>query len=126
MSSYDEAYDGYKQVHHEGKFSHELVAGAAAFAGIHEWEKRQREEGNTVSHGAAKEFLGAIVAAEADKLIESKGRDYYDEEKLKWDAKKHAEKMYDQQYENQASQWSPDLQQNAYTQQEHHHHHRRD
>ena len=58
--------------------SHEVLAGAAAFLGIHEWENQQRKQGKAVKHEFAKELIGALVAAEADKLIETKGRDAWD------------------------------------------------
>ncbi|KAF3933011.1 hypothetical protein ABW20_dc0105304 [Dactylellina cionopaga] len=99
--SYDQAYGQYQEVHHQGKFSHEAIAGAAAFFGIHEWEKKQRESGQEVSHAKAKEFLGALAAAEADKLFESKGLDKYDEfnrDHAKKQASDQAKELYDQHY----------------------------
>jgi hypothetical protein len=48
-SSLDDAKDNYDQVQNdqpaEGKFSHELIAGAAAFAGFRAFEGEQRKEG---------------------------------------------------------------------------------
>lgn len=35
----------YGQEKHESKLSHELVAGAASFAGMKAWEDHQRKEG---------------------------------------------------------------------------------
>ncbi len=68
---------------------------------MHEFEKKQREDGKTVSHGFAKEALAAIAGAEVDKLVETKGLDFIDREKAKHHAKQNAEKLYDDQYGNQ-------------------------
>lgn len=83
---------------HEGKLSHELVGGAAAFEAMHLFENQQRKEGKTVKHGFAKEALAAFAGAEADKLIETKGLDYVDAEKAKHHAKQNAEQLYDSHY----------------------------
>src|SRR2546423_1403748 len=79
---------------HEGHLSHEIIAGAAAFEAFRAYEKKREKEGHHSNHALAKEMLAAIVAAEADKLIETKGLDYLDREKAKKDAKHAAEKLY--------------------------------
>ncbi|KAK3378471.1 hypothetical protein B0H63DRAFT_452255 [Podospora didyma] len=83
---------------HEAKFSHEFIGGAAAFEAMHIWEKEQRKEGKTVNHGFAKEALAALAGAEADRLVETKGLDFVDREKVRHHAKRQAEELYDQQY----------------------------
>ncbi|KAF4119403.1 Protein of unknown function (DUF3759) [Geosmithia morbida] len=101
MFGFDEAKDVRDEVYgdkHEGKLSHELLGGAAAFEAMHLFENKQRSEGKTVSHGFAKEALAAFAGAEADKLIETKGLDFIDAEKAKHHAKKQAEYLYDNQY----------------------------
>ena len=43
-----ESDEAHRQVYggeHEAKFSHELIAGAASFAGMKAWEDHQRKEG---------------------------------------------------------------------------------
>ncbi|EGX51511.1 hypothetical protein TWF173_003626 [Orbilia oligospora] len=122
MSNYDDAYDSYKQVHHEGKLSHELLAGAASFGAIHEWEKRQRESGEPVKHGVAKEIIGGIAAAEVEKLFETKGLDAWDKHKLKEQAEENAKNLYDQQYGNQP-QYDPNYPPNENVEHHHRHHH---
>ncbi|KAF3941136.1 hypothetical protein ABW19_dt0210502 [Dactylella cylindrospora] len=121
---WDEARDSYSEVHHnnESSLSHELIAGAAAFAGFHEFEKRQRKEGKTVNHGFAKELLAAAAAAEADKLIETKGRDKWDEYRAKEEAKKKSEELYDQHYGGY-DKYDPENQRPHEHIREHHHHH---
>ncbi|KAB8265129.1 hypothetical protein BDV32DRAFT_63168 [Aspergillus pseudonomiae] len=83
---------------HEGHLSHELIAGAASFAGMKAWEDHQRKEGKPVSHAFAKEALAGFVGSQVDRLIETKGRDKFDEIKAKKHAKENAERMYDEHY----------------------------
>ncbi|ORY71120.1 uncharacterized protein BCR38DRAFT_479641 [Pseudomassariella vexata] len=93
----DEVYNG----EHESHLSHEVIGGGAAFEAMKLFEDRQRKEGKTVSHAFAKEILAGIAGAEVDKLIETKGLDYVDQEKAKHHAKKQAEHLYEQQYGNE-------------------------
>lgn len=76
----DESRDAYNQNYNDGQpnessFGHEVVAGAAAFAGMKIFEDHQRKEGKTVNHQFAKELLAGFAGAEADKLAETKGMD---------------------------------------------------
>ena len=85
---------GYDNPNNQAKFSHELVAGGAAFEGFKLYEDHQRKEGergqsttcyvcktfraNTatgkqVDHAFAKELLMGFVGGEVDKLAETKG-----------------------------------------------------
>ncbi|KAF4303834.1 putative antibiotic response protein [Botryosphaeria dothidea] len=98
-----ESHDAYQQVYegdskNESSFSHELVAGGAAFAGFKAFEDHQRKEGKPVNHAFAKELLAGFAAAEVDKLAETKGEDFVDRERAKHQAKKNAERMYDDHY----------------------------
>ena len=95
-----ESQDAYNQAYnddHEGKLSHENVAGGASFAAMHAFEERQRKEGKPVNHEFAKELIASFAGAEVDKLCETKGLDYVDREKAKHQAKKNAEHLYEQQ-----------------------------
>lgn len=119
-SARDAAYD-YDGNNHEAHFSHELVAGAAAFAGMKAFEDHQRNEGRSislyarepdavavlltlqvpgrqVSHSFAKELIAGFAGAEVDKLAETKGLDFLDREKAKHHSKRQAEHLYDEQY----------------------------
>ena len=88
----DEAQNAHQEVYGSGgydnqaKFSHELIAGGAAFEGMKLFEDHQRKEGKkylytncfactdqapagkTVSHQFAKELLAGFVGGEVDKL----------------------------------------------------------
>ncbi|ODV76715.1 uncharacterized protein CANTADRAFT_58016 [Suhomyces tanzawaensis NRRL Y-17324] len=102
--------DKHEQVYgeqHEGKFSHELLAGAASFEAAKLFEDRQRREGKPVSHKFAKELLAGIAGAEVDKLFETKGLDYLDRNKAKRQAEDYARENYDNHY-GQDEQWHPD------------------
>ncbi|KAA8647024.1 hypothetical protein EYZ11_000097 [Aspergillus tanneri] len=108
-----ESEDAHREIYgeqkHESHFSHELIAGAASFAGMKAWEDHQRKEGKPVSHAFAKEALAGIVGAEVDKLIETKGMDQVDKFKAREHAKKNAERMYVEHYEERhgAEQYDP-------------------
>lgn len=54
------------------------IAGAAGFAAVYAYEAHLRATGQQPSHVLMKEILGAIAAAEADKLVESKCLDWID------------------------------------------------
>ncbi|THV65771.1 hypothetical protein D6D19_08426 [Aureobasidium pullulans] len=103
--AYDQAYND----NHEGKLSHEILAGGASFAAMHAFEERQRKEGKPVNHEFAKELIASFAGAEVDKLVETKGLDYVDKEKAKHQAKQNAERLYDEQY-GQYDQYDPQQQ----------------
>ena len=65
LSHYDIVYQGGT---HESKFSHELVAGAASFEAMKVFENHQRQGGQAVSHGTAKEMLAAFAGAEVGNV----------------------------------------------------------
>ncbi|KAI4146093.1 MAG: hypothetical protein LQ340_006048 [Diploschistes diacapsis] len=100
---------GYDNPEHKGKFSHELVAGAAAFEGFRVYENHQRNEGKTVNHAFAKELLAGFVGGEVDKLAETHGMNEYDKIRAHEQAKDNARNMYEQHYEQRqnADQYDP-------------------
>ncbi|KAK5134791.1 hypothetical protein LTR08_006166 [Meristemomyces frigidus] len=107
--NYDQVYNQNQGDQNDGSFSHELLAGGAAFGAMKVFEDRQRKEGKTVDHQFAKEMLAGIAGGEVDKLCETKGADYIDREKAKREAKNRANEMYDQHY-GQYDQYNPDQQ----------------
>ena len=96
--SHEQVYDDNVPEEHKAKWSHELISGAAAFEGMKLFEDHQRKEGETVSHGFAKEMLAGFVGGEVDRLAETKGEDAWDQHKAKERAQRGAEQMYDQHY----------------------------
>ncbi|KAF8979558.1 hypothetical protein BGZ46_005266 [Entomortierella lignicola] len=79
---------------HKSHWSHEIIAGAAAFEAMKHHENANPDG----KHKLSKELFAAFAAAEADKLIETKGLDFVDREKAKHEAKKNAERIYDEKY----------------------------
>ncbi|CAI6305012.1 unnamed protein product [Periconia digitata] len=108
-NAYSQVYENNQFEENKSSFSHELIAGGAAFAGFKAFEDHQRKEGKPVSHAFAKELVAGFAAAEVDKLAETKGEDWFDREQAKHNAKKNAERMYEEHYvENQgADQYDP-------------------
>ncbi len=55
MFGFNESRDAHQEVYGSGgyenqaKFSHELIAGAAAFEGMKQWEDHQRKEGTCLT-----------------------------------------------------------------------------
>ncbi|KAF9387845.1 hypothetical protein CPB97_001958 [Podila verticillata] len=78
---------------HESSWTHELIAGAAAFEAAKAYEKK-----NGGSHQLTKEMLAGLAGAEADKLFETKGLDGLDRERAKHEAREQAKELYDQRY----------------------------
>ncbi|MCJ1409402.1 hypothetical protein MMC19_003483 [Ptychographa xylographoides] len=93
----------------KGKFSHELVAGAASFEGFKLYEDHQRKEGKVVDHQFAKELLAGFVGGEVDKLAETHGMNEYDRYEARKHATQGANNMYDQHYiqDQGAQQYDP-------------------
>ncbi|OCK76387.1 hypothetical protein K432DRAFT_385480 [Lepidopterella palustris CBS 459.81] len=107
QDAYNQVYNGDDQ--NTASLGHEILAGGAAFAGFKAFEDHQRKEGKPVSHAFAKELVAGFAAAEVDKLAETKGEDFFDRERTKHQAKKHAENLYEEHYiQNQgADQYDP-------------------
>ncbi|KAG0037777.1 hypothetical protein BGZ82_001863 [Podila clonocystis] len=89
--------DAHAQVYggktHHSSWSHELIAGAAAFEAMKSYE---RQSGG--GHQLSKEVFAGLAAAEADKLFETHGLDGLDRERAKYEAQTQAEALYDQKY----------------------------
>ncbi|GAA5820514.1 hypothetical protein JCM10212_005195 [Sporobolomyces blumeae] len=85
------AYKVQNEEPHESSWTHELLAGAAAFEAEKAYADHVAKNGQPQSHQLAKELFAGFAAAEADKLFETKGLDFLDREEAKRAAKKHAE-----------------------------------
>ncbi|KAL0073486.1 carbohydrate-binding module family 13 protein [Phycomyces blakesleeanus] len=83
--------EAHEKVYTEKKasLSHELLAGAAAFAAVHAWEKRQEEAGEEVHHSMTKKLLASLAAAEMVKLYEERGIEEEDDDEEKKIEKKN-------------------------------------
>ncbi|KAF9944730.1 hypothetical protein BGZ65_011672 [Modicella reniformis] len=98
MFGFGEHHDEvYNETSHKSSWTHELIAGAAAFEAMKAYEDRQ---GDGAEHKLTKEIFAALAAAEADKLFETKGLDFLDREKAKQQAQVNAERIYEEKYES--------------------------
>ncbi|GAA5934680.1 hypothetical protein JCM10213_007833 [Rhodosporidiobolus nylandii] len=75
---------------HQSSMTHELIAAAAAFEAQKAYARHCEANGKPESHERAREIFAALAAAEADKLIETKGLDWMDREEVKRQARQHA------------------------------------
>jgi len=91
-------YDGRVQEEHKGKFSHEVIAGAAGFEAMKAYEDHLRKTGQPVTHSTMKELLAGFASAEVDKLFESKGLDFIDRKEAEHHAKQQAHHYAEQRY----------------------------
>ncbi|KAF9645352.1 hypothetical protein BDM02DRAFT_3189799 [Thelephora ganbajun] len=76
---------------HGAELSHDLLSGAAAFAAADEYEEHVSRNGKPADHTLAKELLAGFTGAYIDKKFETRGLDYLDREKAKYEAKKRVE-----------------------------------
>ena len=51
------------------------------------------------NYTVAKDLLAGFAGAEADRLVETKGENFYDREKMRRDAQNNASNYYDRQYQ---------------------------
>ncbi|PRP86402.1 hypothetical protein PROFUN_05321 [Planoprotostelium fungivorum] len=98
-----QAQQQYQQVYqqppqHQAKFTHEALAGAAAFEAMRKYEQHEAANGRPASHHLAKEIIAGFVGVELDRLIETKGLDYIDRQKAYHMAKQQAHDAYDQNH----------------------------
>ncbi|KAF8951076.1 hypothetical protein BGZ46_004183 [Entomortierella lignicola] len=80
----------------EGHKSHELLRAEAASHAMKMYQE-QHTDGN---HTRNKEILIGITGAAIDRLIETRGLDGIDPRKVKHEAKKNAEGIYNEKYVN--------------------------
>ncbi|GAA5938635.1 hypothetical protein JCM3775_002179 [Rhodotorula graminis] len=86
------------QNQHKSSLTHELIAGAAAFEAQRAYARHCEQNGKPESHQKARELFAAFAAAEADKLIETKGLDFMDREEVKRQARQHADALQPDSY----------------------------
>jgi len=68
---------------HEASWSHELIAGAAAYEADRAYEKHVEQNGQPASHDEAKALLAGFAGAFVDREVETKGLDWIDSEEAK-------------------------------------------
>ncbi|KAF8650741.1 hypothetical protein AX14_008569 [Amanita brunnescens Koide BX004] len=80
---------------HKAKLSHELIAGAAAYEAAKAYNAHCAKNGKPNSHEKAMELFAGFSGAVIDRMVETKGLDFYDREKAKHEAKKYAKSHFD-------------------------------
>ncbi|KAF8882898.1 hypothetical protein CPB84DRAFT_1750779 [Gymnopilus junonius] len=83
-----QAYNQVVNAPHKAELSHELIAAAASFEAAKAYEKHVATSGVPESHAKAKEFLAAAAGGFIDRLVETKGLDYVDRERVQHSARK--------------------------------------
>ncbi|KDQ64532.1 hypothetical protein JAAARDRAFT_28177 [Jaapia argillacea MUCL 33604] len=85
------AYDQVCNAPHKAELSHELIAGAASYEAAKAYEKHCAENGQPASHAEAKELIAGFGGAFIDRMVETKGLDFIDTEKAKYQARQQSE-----------------------------------
>ncbi|CAF2989334.1 unnamed protein product [Rotaria sp. Silwood2] len=80
---------------HHSSWIHELIAGAAAMKA---YEDYVHNTGTELSHSTMKEMLAGFAAAKIDKLFETKGLHFLDQEEAKRRAAHQAYQLADETY----------------------------
>ncbi|KAF8625732.1 hypothetical protein AX15_005215 [Amanita polypyramis BW_CC] len=86
--------DAYEQVvgaeedHHKAKLSHELIAAAASYEAAKAYEDHVAKNGQPDSHAKAKEIFAGVAGGFIDRIVETKGLDFIDAQKAKYQAEK--------------------------------------
>ncbi|KAI0088443.1 hypothetical protein BDY19DRAFT_198827 [Irpex rosettiformis] len=90
-----QAYEQYSSSPHKAEVSHELIAGAAAYEAARAYEKHVAANGQPANHAEAKEILAGLAGAFIDREAETRGLDFADREKAKYEARRQAHEAYD-------------------------------
>ncbi|EEA19702.1 hypothetical protein TMatcc_009847 [Talaromyces marneffei ATCC 18224] len=87
------SYQEYQSTKHESSFSHELIAGAASYEAAKAYERHCEANGQPASHAEAKELLAGFAGAFIDREVETRGLDFIDSEKAKYEARRHIDSV---------------------------------
>ncbi|BGP18196.1 hypothetical protein JCM10213_009040 [Rhodosporidiobolus nylandii] len=86
-----QAYNTVQNEENKASWTHELLAGAAAFEAQKAYADHCEKNGKPESHAVARELLAGFAGAAADRLIETKGADFVDRERAKYEARRQCE-----------------------------------
>ncbi|KAL9712365.1 hypothetical protein Ac2012v2_003602 [Leucoagaricus gongylophorus] len=78
-----QAYNQVQNAPHEAKLSHELIAAAASYEAAKAYNNHCERNGKPQSHEKAKEIFAGFAGAFVDRIVETKGMDFFDKEKAK-------------------------------------------
>ncbi|KAK6542391.1 hypothetical protein TWF694_006346 [Orbilia ellipsospora] len=91
-----QAYNEYQNTdisQHEPSKVHELLAGAASYEAMKAYEQHCDANGQPQSHERAKEIIAGFAGAFIDREVETRGFDFVDKERAKYDARQQAHSM---------------------------------
>ncbi|KAI8643133.1 hypothetical protein BD408DRAFT_431694 [Parasitella parasitica] len=102
MGHHEESYNKIRNTEvvteeHKAEWTHELLGGAAAFSAMAMYNKKKEEDGAPVDHATAKNLLAGLAGVAVDRLVETKGLDWFDKQKAKKHAEEEAQKLYTQE-----------------------------
>jgi len=84
------AYEEVTNAPHKAQLSHELIAAAASYEAMKAYNKHCEKNGKPASHDQAKEIMAGAAGFFLDRMIETKGLDYFDKQKAQHEAKEYA------------------------------------
>ncbi|KAF4575060.1 hypothetical protein EYR40_005207 [Pleurotus pulmonarius] len=90
-----QAYNQVVNAPHKAELSHELIAAAASYEAAKAYENHVRKNGQPPSHEKAKEIAAGLAGAFIDRIVETKGLDFIDQEKAKRHAREQVHDSYD-------------------------------
>ncbi|KAJ3547235.1 hypothetical protein NM688_g5420 [Phlebia brevispora] len=98
-SSQAQSYDQWNNTdvnQHDPSAVHELLAGAASYEAAKAYENHCAQNGQPPSHEEAKELLAGVSGAFVDREVETRGLNFVDKEKAKYEARRQTQQAYDQ------------------------------
>ncbi|KAG9218913.1 hypothetical protein CCMSSC00406_0000973 [Pleurotus cornucopiae] len=92
-----QAYNQVVNAPHKAELSHELIAAAASYEAraAKAYENHVKKNGQPASHEKAKEIAAGLAGAFIDRIVETKGLDFLDQEKAKRQARDQVHDSYD-------------------------------
>ncbi|KAJ5986006.1 hypothetical protein N7499_007701 [Penicillium canescens] len=91
QQDYHQQWNNSEPQEHDPSFVHELIAGAASYEAAKAYEEHCDRNGQPQSHEKAKEIMAGFAGAFIDREVESRGLDFIDREKAKYQARQHIE-----------------------------------
>ncbi|KAF8076420.1 hypothetical protein FPV67DRAFT_1558896 [Lyophyllum atratum] len=88
-----QAYEEVQNAPHKAELSHELIAAAASYEAAKAYENHVAQNGAPPSHEKAKEIFAGFAGAFIDRIVETKGLDYVDKERIEHHGKQKREKL---------------------------------
>ncbi|KAF8629050.1 hypothetical protein AX15_003550 [Amanita polypyramis BW_CC] len=95
---HEKAYNEYQNAPHKAKLSHELIAAAASYEAAKAYNDHCKKNGTPSNHAQATQIFAGLAGGIVDRLIETKGLDFVDKEKIKHAAKNNGKEHFDKHF----------------------------